>query len=99
MLFRSVDPTLQFTAVDPSGKKWIVEICDHSNASFDLPVTIGTVTTDVVAPDFTLPSYYSLKGKGPYSYLNLPTSPFYLGAKSYATYIDIKGTKIPVSNK
>lgn len=83
-----VDPYLTLRKQDAQGRNWMVEVCDHSHYSFDLPTTLNGVTTDVIAPDFTLPAFYSIGAKGPYSYQNNPKAPFTLGTGCYGYYED-----------
>jgi hypothetical protein len=92
-----VDPFLTFKKQDSNKINWMVEVCDHSHYSFDLTVTLGGVTTDVIAPDFTLPAFYEVGAKAPYSYLNIPVAPFTLGVGCYGTGWDSSGKQIKLT--
>ena len=74
-----VDPFIKERRVAGDGKSWILEICDHTKGLFKI-VTKNAV---VVAPDFTNPAFYDLKGIAPLSHCNVPLKPFTLVAGAY----------------
>jgi len=83
-----IDPTIDRYKTDSKGRNWLMEVCDHTVGSY----AINYAGTNVVAPDFTLPSFYDVKAKQPYSLLNVPPMPFYLVPGAYAYYKDATGT-------
>lgn len=84
-----VDPFIKERHNDATGRAWVLEICDHTKGLFKI-VTKNAV---VVAPDFTNPSFYNLKGIAPFSHCNVPLNPFTLVAGAYG-YWDNKGTLV-----
>ena len=84
-----VDPFIKERRADATGRPWVLEICDHTKGLFKI-VTKNAV---VVAPDFTNPAFYDLKGIAPLSHCNVPLKPFTLVAGGYG-YWDNKGTLV-----
>jgi hypothetical protein len=84
-----IDPQINMTKADSKGRNWLMEVCDHTVGSYiiDMP----TYKATPVMPDFTLPSFYDVKGKQPYSLLNVPPMPFYLVPGAYGYYKDANG--------
>lgn len=84
-----VDPNINnISNPDGQGRKWLLEPADHVKGGlYRIPVG----GTDVIAPDWTLPAFYDITSKGPYSYLNLATAPFTLTPQGYAYYKDANG--------
>jgi hypothetical protein len=81
-----VDPFIKERRTDSLVRPWILEICDHTKGLFKI-VTKNAV---VVAPDFTNPAFYDLKGIAPLSHCNIPLKPFTLVAGAYGFW-DNKG--------
>jgi hypothetical protein len=81
-----VDPFITERRVDGQSRPWILEICDHTKGLFK----IVTKNATVVAPDFTNPAFYDIKGIAPLSHCNVPLKPFTLVAGAYG-YWDNKG--------
>jgi hypothetical protein len=82
-----VDPNINQFAKDSLGRNWLMEICDHTTGNY----AINFAKTNIVAPDFTTPSFYKTDGKGPYSYLNTPKAPFTLVKGAYGYYQNSAG--------
>ena len=81
-----VDPFIKERRTDSIARPWVLEICDHTKGLFKI-VTKNAV---VVAPDFTNPAFYDLKGIAPLSHCNVPLKPFTLVAGAYGFW-DNKG--------
>jgi hypothetical protein len=81
-----VDPLIKERRIDSEGRPWILEICDHTKGLFK----ILTKNAVVIAPDFTNPAFYDVKGVAPLSHCNVPLKPFTLVAGAYG-YWDNKG--------
>lgn len=77
-----VDPNINQFAKDSLGRNWLMEICDHTTGNYAINVS----KTNVVSPDFTIPAFYKVGAKGPYSYLNTPKAPFTLVKGAYGYY-------------
>jgi len=88
-----VDPQINKTAKDPSGRSWLQEICDHTVGNYLITTPLGT---NVIAPDFTWPAFYQIGAKGPYSQMNVPTAPFTLPKGAYGYYTTANGQDIPL---
>ena len=84
-----IDPEINMTKTDSKGRNWLMEVCDHTVGLIAATLPIGSSTP--VLPDFTLPSFYDVKGKPPYSLLNVPPMPFYLVPGAYGYYKDANG--------
>lgn len=84
-----IDPNInKVSGPDSQGRRWLMEPADHvRGALYRIPVG----GTDVIAPDWTLPAYYDLSAKGPYSYLNSVSTPFTLTPTGYGYYKDALG--------
>jgi hypothetical protein len=85
-----VDPNItHVSAPDKQGRTWLMEPADHVRGGlYKITARDGR---DVIAPDWTLPSYYDVNGKAPYSYLNAVTTPFTLTPTGYGFYKDATG--------
>lgn len=84
-----IDPQVtRVSAPDNQGRKWVLEICDHTVGSFK-----GSANgVNGVLPDFTTPSFYDDQhGAKPYSYLGVPPAPFTLVNGAYGYYRDATG--------
>ena len=81
-----VDPFVKERRVDGTGRPWVLEIGDHTKGLFK----IQTKNAIVVAPDFTNPAFYDVKGIAPLSHCNVPLKPFTLVAGAYG-YWDNQG--------
>jgi len=83
-----IDPEINMTKTDSKGRNWLMEVCDHT-----VGLTVGPMPIDSTAilPDFTLPSFYDVNGKQPYSFLGVPPMPFYLVPGAYGYYKDANG--------
>jgi len=84
-----IDPEVNMTKTDSKGRNWLMEVCDHTVGLIAATLPIGSSMP--VLPDFTLPSFYDVKGKPPYSLLNVPPMPFYLVPGAYGYYKDANG--------
>ena len=84
-----VDSFITERRVDGQSRPWVVEICDHTRGLFK----IATKNAIVVAPDFTNPSFYDIKGIAPLSHCNIPLKPFTLVAGAYG-YWDNNGSLV-----
>jgi hypothetical protein len=85
-----IDPTItNISKPDSKGRTWLMEPADHVRGG--LYKIVAKDGRDVIAPDWTLPAFYDLNAKGPYSYLNLATAPFTLTPTGYAYYKDATG--------
>jgi len=84
-----IDPEINMTKTDSKGRNWLMEVCDHTVGLIAATLPIGSSMP--VLPDFTLPSFYDVKGKPPYSLLNVPPMPFYLVPGAYGYYKDANG--------
>ena len=74
------DQKLDKYAADATGKPWLVEVCDHVFGSYLLEVVNGNAC---VLPDVTMPAFYDINGKAPYSLNNAVSAPFTLTPKGY----------------
>jgi hypothetical protein len=85
-----VDPNINnVSKPDSKGRTWLLEPADHVRGGlYKITASDGR---DVIAPDWTLPAFYDLTAKGPYSYLNLATAPFTLTSTGYGYYKDANG--------
>ena len=83
-----VDPLIGFYKTSPSGKSWVVEPADHVKGNY---YRIDGGGVDVIAPDWTEPSFYDVNGKAPYSFMNIPTAPFTMTPQGYGYYKDATG--------
>jgi hypothetical protein len=79
-----VDPNCNRYATDSQGRNWLMEVCDHTVGQYNIP--LPTYSANVIAPDFTHPSFYDLKGEAPYSQMNVPSKPFTLVKGAYGYY-------------
>ena len=82
-----VDPQVNRYATDPLNRNWIMEVCDHTVGKYAITIP----NANVVAPDFTLPSFYDITGTAPYSHLNVPSKPFTLVSGGYGYFKDSMG--------
>jgi len=88
------DPYIKtVSAVDSTGKKWLVEVGDHVFGSYKLVVIDGQ---NCILPDATTPAFYDLKGKAPFSIYGGATAPFTLTPKGYAYYMDATGKLVKI---
>ena len=88
------DPAIAtLSAKDALGRNWLVEVCDHCSGVFSL-VTVNSNLC--VLPDVTVPSFYDLKGKGPYTLCNSVTAPFTMTPKGYGYWKDASGKLIKI---
>ena len=85
-----VDPNIDnVSKPDSKGRTWLMEPADHVRGGlYKIAAKDGR---DVIAPDWTLPAFYDLNAKGPYSYLNLGIAPFTLTPTGYGYYRDVHG--------
>jgi len=85
-----VDPQIMnLSDPDSKGRRWLLEPADHvRGAMYKITAKDGR---DVIAPDWTLPAFYKLDTKAPYSYLNSVTTPFTLTPTGYGYYKDAQG--------
>jgi hypothetical protein len=85
-----VDPQIaNLSDPDSKGRRWLLEPADHvRGAMYKITARDGR---DVIAPDWTLPAFYKLDAKAPYSYLNSVTTPFTLTPTGYGYYKDAQG--------
>jgi len=85
-----VDPGINTVSKpDSQGRTWLMEPADHVRGGlYKITARDGR---DVIAPDWTLPAFYDLTAKAPYSYLNLATAPFTLTPTGYGYYRDSLG--------
>jgi len=85
-----VDPQIMnLSDPDSKGRRWLLEPADHvRGAMYKITAKDGR---DVIAPDWTLPAFYKLDAKAPYSYLNSVTTPFTLTPTGYGYYKDAQG--------
>lgn len=85
-----VDPNItNVSAPDSKGRTWLMEPADHVRGGlYKITAKDGR---DVIAPDWTLPAFYNLLGKAPYSYLNAVATPFTLTPTGYGYYKDHNG--------
>lgn len=83
-----IDPDVKARRTDALGRKWYLEIADHTSGNF--------LIDGVVMPDFTNPSFYDLKGVKPFSYLNIPTAPFTLVKPGGYGYQDVNGHAVKI---
>ena len=74
-----VDPFVKERRVDAQSRPWVLEICDHTKGLFKIVIKNAIV----VAPDFTNPTFYDIKGIAPLSHCNIPLKPFTLVAGAY----------------
>jgi len=83
-----IDPEINMTKTDSKGRNWLMEVCDHT-----VGLTVGPmpINSTAILPDFTLPSFYDVNGKQPYSFLGVPPMPFYLVPGAYGYYKDTNG--------
>lgn len=81
------------SSVDPTGKKWLVEVGDHVFGSYKLEIIDGQ---NCILPDCTTPAFYDLNGKAPFSIYGAATAPFTLTPKGYAYYMDATGKLIKI---
>ena len=88
------DPFIKtVSAVDTTGKKWLVEVGDHVFGSFKMQVIDGQ---NCIFPDCTTPAFYDLNGKAPFSIYGAATAPFTMTPKGYAYYMDATGKLIKI---
>ena len=85
-----IDPNIDQWKTDGQGRNWLMEVCDHTTGEYANP--LPAYGTNAVLPDFTLPSFYDVAAKAPYSHLNVPVMPFHLVPGAYAYYKDATGT-------
>jgi len=85
-----VDPNINnVSKPDSKGRTWLLEPADHVRGGlYKITARDGR---DVIAPDWTLPAFYDLNAKAPYSYLNAITAPFTLTPTGYGYYKDANG--------
>lgn len=82
-----IDPNINTFKYDSAtNKSWLVEVGDHAHAyRWVVPIKTSLVaTTNCIVADFTLPSFYSLTAKAPYSYTGQVKAPFQLDNGCYA---------------
>jgi len=85
-----VDPNINaVSAPDSKGRTWLMEPADHVRGL--LYKITSRDGKDVIAPNWTLPSFYDLHGVAPYSYIPSVTTPFTLTPEGYGFYKDIAG--------
>jgi hypothetical protein len=84
-----VDPFVKERRVDGQSRPWVLEICDHTRGLFK----IATKNAIVVAPDFTNPAFYDIKGIAPLSHCNVPLKPFTFVDGAYGFW-DNKGALV-----
>lgn len=82
-----IDPFISERRTDALNRAWVLEVCDHAMSNWDL--VVGGV--NVIAPDFTLPAFYTVGANGPYSYRGTAKAPFTLSPGSYGFYDTPKG--------
>ena len=68
-----------------------MEVGDHCFGSYSLLVVDGK---NCVIPDYTLPSFYDVKGVAPFTNLNAVKAPFTMTPKGYGYWIDRKTGKL-----
>ena len=79
-----VDPVIaNYSAVDPQGRHWLIEVADHVFGVFALEVVAGN---NCVLPDCTTPAFYDRAGKAPFSIYGGATAPFTMTSKGYGYY-------------
>ena len=79
-----IDPVIKnYSAEDSLHRKWLIEVGDHVFGSYALFIVNGN---NAVIPDATIPSFYDLKGKAPYSLFNAVSAPFTMTPKGYGYY-------------
>lgn len=85
-----VDPNIiNLSGTDSKGRTWLMEPADHVRGGlYKITAKDGR---DVIAPDWTLPTFYNLSAKAPYSYLNAVTTPFTLTPTGYGYYKNASG--------
>ena len=89
-----IDPILKtFSAPDSMGRSWLVEISAHCYGKFFALTIAGKVC---VFHDFTLPSYYDLNGKAPFTFNNALRAPFERTRTSYAYYLNASGQLVKI---
>lgn len=71
-----VDPKVQELADDFASHAWIIEVGDVVNEN-------GYLIDGVQMSDFALPSFFDPNGAAPYSYADIPPSPFSLPPGGY----------------
>jgi hypothetical protein len=77
-----------YSAPDPQGRQWLVEICDHVFGTYLVHSIEQTVC---VFPNITTPAFYDAKGKAPYDLLGVVSSPFTMTPKGYGYWSSPKG--------
>jgi len=83
-----LDPDVKARRTDALGRKWYLEIADHTAGNF--------LIDGIVMPDFTFPAFYDLKGIAPFSHLNKPTAPFTLVKPGGYGYYDLNGHAVKI---
>lgn len=90
-----VDPNInRVSAPDSLGRTWLMEPADHVRGG--LYKILARDGRDVIAPDWTLPAYYDVHAKGPYSFLNAVTAPFTLTPTGYGYYKNANGSLVKI---
>lgn len=90
-----IDPNItHVSAPDSLGRTWLMEPADHVRGG--LYKILARDGRDVIAPDWTLPAYYDVHAKGPYSFLNAVTAPFTLTPTGYGYYKNANGSLVKI---
>ena len=88
------DPLIAtYSSKDALGREWLIEVGDHAFGGFFNKTFFGKLC---VFPDITIPAFYDLKGKAPFSLANLIKAPFTMSAKGYAYYKDANGKLVKI---
>jgi len=90
-----VDPEInKLSAPDSKGRTWLMEPADHVRGLlYKITAKDGR---DVIAPNWTLPSFYDVHGVAPYSYIPSVTTPFTLTPEGYGYYKDVSGNLLKI---
>ena len=85
-----VDPGINTVSKpDSKGRTWLMEPADHVRGLlYRITAKDGR---DVIAPNWTLPSFYDVHGVAPYSYVPSVTTPFTLTPEGYGYWKDANG--------
>jgi len=90
-----IDPNInKVSAPDSKGRTWLMEPADHVRGLlYKITAKDGR---DVIAPNWTLPSFYDVHGVAPYSYIPSVTTPFTLTPTGYGYYKDASGNLLKI---
>lgn len=84
-----VDPMVNnWSAPDPKGRKWLIEICSNIYGSYWTETINGNLC---IFHDFVLPEYYDTEWTPTISFKGSVSKPFQLTKTSYAYYVDTNG--------